>query len=391
MRKKINNSSPTIVFGVTSSESLKLLGALPEELINLGWNVHAVSSNDQFKPPGNLSGVTHHEIPMARRPAPLKDFLALIKWLTLLRELAPDLVSIGTPKAALLGLFASLVCRVPTRIYMLRGLRLEATSSLAWSLLYFFEWFTASSSTHIVAVSKSLKESFCSLRLAPPSKVAVIGRGSSHGVNTENFSPTRWRNFHPFHHQIEDALADKRPILGFVGRLSIDKGITTLLVTRKLLVENDIDHEFVVIGKIEACPSLIMKLNSAGRPIIFLGHVDEVAPYYAALDLLLLPTRREGFPNVVIEAGASEVAAITTDVTGAIDSVVDGKTGIVADRMDDLSFAKATMELLCDPQRRKRMGRSARSWVIENYNERDVVRNTISYYKRAMEMPATKI
>lgn len=385
MTSKKADKNPSILFGVTSFQSLKLLGQIPSRLAEMGFDVHVVADNKSNQVPESLAGCRLHHLRMVRTPSPLEDALSLLRWIILIAKIKPALVSIGTPKAALLGIVASWFLRVPIRVYMLRGLRLETTSGALLKVLYLLEVAIAKCSTEIIAVSDSLRQAYCLLGVAPWSKVAVLGPGSSHGVDTEHFNPKRWKNWVPDHPQLLEALSLGRPIIGFVGRLSIDKGLQSLVTTRAMLCQRKIDHEFVVIGTNEVGHSVTDQLYVGDRPPIFLGEVNDIAPYYPMLNLLLLPSRREGFPNVVIEAAASGVPSITTNVTGARDSVVDGVTGLISEASDDLAFAEVVLAALQNPAATIRMGRDARRRAIQLFDESTVTKFHADFYQQRFD------
>ena len=130
-----------------------------------------------------VPGVNVHRIDMRRDPAPARDLRALATWVSVLRSVKPDVISVGTPKASLLGLFAGLLVRVPVRQYMVRGLRLEGSRGVKLGVLWAAEKATMMASTDPVAISPSLKKVLVKYRLVRSSNVSVIGAGSSNGVD----------------------------------------------------------------------------------------------------------------------------------------------------------------------------------------------------------------
>lgn len=369
----------TVVFGVSSAQSLKLLGSLPEVMAARGWSVHVVSSGTGFF----SRGVQHHSIKMRRKPSPIHDLVALFQWWQLLGKIRPAVVSVGTPKAAFLGLMAARWRGVPARVYVLRGLRCEGARGPAGKLLALIERLTVINATTVLAVSRSLQALYSKLNFAPSAKVRVIGLGSSHGVDTLKFAREEPSGLDP---AIREWFQHKgvRPILGFVGRFAEDKGASTLLACREYLLEQGLDHEFVLVGPIETKPSVLAAMSHRGRPVLYAGAVEHSAPYYQLLDLLLLPTRREGFPNVVLEAAAAGVPALTTSATGAVDSVVSGVTGEIVPKDDVEAFCRAAENLLSSPKLLKLMGDNARLRVLRDFDETDVVARHASFYEQLL-------
>ena len=378
----MRNDSPDalkILFGVTSPQSLKLLGRLPKAMVEVGWNVHVVSGGADNAIPENLVGLTFHSIPMCRNPSPVRDTYSLVQWIRLMRRIKPDVVVVGTPKASFLGLIASLICRIPVRIYQLRGLRLETVSGSLRRLLTCIEWVTARSATEVLAVSDSLKLEYCRLGLAPAKKVQVLGFGSSHGVDIELFHPDRKSKQELFNLHFRNDVRPIGPVLGFVGRFSRDKGSRELIACSKSLTKSGVPHALLVVGPVEGDGEALRDLDPRISQVLEIGPVEDVAPYYSMMDLLVLPTHREGFPNAVLEAAACGVPAVTTDVTGAVDSVLDGHTGFVVPAHDDYALAKAVKTLAQNSKLRCELGKNARDWVATHFDSTLVTKTYVEY------------
>ena len=362
-----------VLIGVTSDLSLSLMRGLPQYLASRGWDVHVVSSPG----PGldalrGEQGLTVHALRMAREPSPLADARALLSWISLLRRVRPDAISVGTPKAGLLGGLAARWTRVPWRIYHLRGLRLETTTGVRRSILAILERTAMASSNMVISVSASLRQRVVDLGLVDGSRIRVLGHGSSNGVelparppSTEERAAARQRL----------GLEPQPPVVGFVGRLTPDKGLDVLAAARALLAERGVDHQLLIVGGVDeqADPAILDALRSVGRPPIETGQVPDARSFYAAMDLLCLPTLREGFPNVVLEAAAAGIPAVTTDATGAVDSVVDGATGLIAAVGDPGSLADRLQELLeATAGARRAMGQAARERAGRDFSRDQV-------------------
>lgn len=390
MTQVVRSKPQTILFGVTASQSLKLLGDIPTTMARHGWEVHVVADNASSSEQLGLNAVQLHSVPMVRRPSPIRDAIALLRWLVLVARVKPSVVAVGTPKAALLGLLSSFVCRVPARIYVLRGLRLETVAGLGKRILVFLEWVASRSSTHILAVSPSLKEEYSRQGLSSEEKIQVLGHGSSHGVDVSHFNPKRWLDWSPPEARLGEAISSNVPILGFVGRLSPEKGSRELLACHKALLLSGFQHKLLVVGPIEE-RAVSDELRTSTYPgIICTGAVSDTAPYYSVMDILLLPTHREGFPNVILEAAASGVPAITTDATGASDSVVHEETGLIIRVGDTFGLSSGVKRLLADSQLRSTMGTNARSRVVQYFDSNNVVEQYRSFFTRVSASFATE-
>lgn len=376
------NGRRVILFGVTSSQSLRLLGKIPRDMAAIGWNVHVVVGDRGTEPPRDMQGIELHEVPMARNPSLFMDVRSFFGWMRLIRIIKPTIVVVGTPKAGLLGIVASFLLRVPTRIYHLRGLRLETVSQLARPVFLVIEWLVAKCASHILAVSPSLKQEYCRLALSSQSKVQVLGFGSSHGVDIDHFHPKRWKNYALYESKLRQFVAASAPTLGFVGRFSKDKGAEELLGCSQVLAESGVKHSILVVGPVESDKKILQELRKRSPDIFIAGQVADVAPYYSLMDLLLLPTHREGFPNAVLEAAASGVAAVTTQATGAKDSVIDGHTGVVVSAFDEKAFATAVLELVKDPELLSKLGRNARARAVACFDSNLVSKQHVDFLLR---------
>lgn len=370
----------SIVIGVTSAQSLRLLEGFPAYLVSQGWDVHVVCSNPPVSPRAEWS---LHSIPMRREPSPLHDVVSLARWIFLLCKLRPTVVSVGTPKAGLLGSLAAWITRRPRRIYMLRGLRLTTTRGAKRLLLHCTERLAMGSATQVQAISHSLLRETTSLGLVAPTKITVLGSGSSNGVaipTDEHISLDKLEK------RRELSIPDM-PTIGYVGRLTPDKGVGVLLEALKLM---DIAQEtqLLLIGPEEEAgylDSLLMQDDFDQLHINWIGSVPEPARYYPAMDVLCLPTMREGFGNVIIEAAAYGIPSIASRVTGCVDAVVDGVTGVLVAPSDPSALASALDHVLSDPPLLSHLGAQARTRVKREFRREHIWELTERFYQEQLE------
>ncbi len=357
---------------------------LPSHLNSQSWEVHLVVGSAVPDVPGGYT----HLVSMTRDPSPLKDLVSLWRWLVLLRAVRPQVLLIGTPKASLLGLIAARICRVPHRVYHLRGLRLETERGAKRRLLTALERLTMRSATQILAVSPSLVDASTSLRLASAEKFTVLGAGSSNGVDVERFSAstseTRARACWTL------GLDPGLPVVGFVGRMTPDKGLD-VLVEAALAASRRQAFQMLFVGDDEA-PAytnlLLTKLADGGVTATRLEAVQDVASVYRAMDLFCLPSLREGFPNVVLEAAASGLPVITTTATGCRDAVQHGVTGWLVRPGDPQELTVRLLSVLSNPEAGRQMGSAGRAWVERDF-ERNQVWQRIDQYLRAVSAQRT--
>jgi glycosyltransferase involved in cell wall biosynthesis len=313
--------------------------------------------------------------------APIADLISFARLSILLMRLRPDMVEFSTPKAGLLGMLAAVLAGIPRRVYILRGLKLESASGVRRRILLAAERMAAACAQTVVCVSPSLRSKALALGLASTDKLQLLGAGSSKGVDTERF--------HPGASDVRGKFGIPRDaaVIGFVGRFTRDKGVPALVEAFELIRQTVPRAYLLMVGWFdEADDGLDLEMHNriTTHPrIICTGFVENTAPYYRAMDLLILPTEREGFPNVVLEASATGIPVITTLSTGARDSVVDGKTGILVPG-NPKSLLEATVRLLRDPNAREQMGAAGRALVLENFTDQRVFGLTTLFYENLL-------
>lgn len=366
---------PRILLGVTADISIGLMKGFPEYLVKQGWDVHVVSSpGPSLQNLSEMPGVTAHPLPMAREISLFADLRSLVAWIRLLVRVRPDMISIGTPKAGLLGGLAGLFASVPVRIYLLRGLRFETASGLQRRILLAVERLTIAVSHTVLAVSFSLRQRTIDLELVKREKIVVLGAGSSNGVDVARFNRANFTKKEIADLSEHLGLLRGVPVIGFVGRLTADKGLNVLAKACSILTRNGVDHQLLIVGSVddESGRVSLDLLQNAGRPPVVTGHVSEPAIYYRLMDLLCLPTFREGFPNVILEAGASSLPSVTTDATGAVDSTIHEETGLIVPKGDSEALAASLRRLLTNEVEAREMGKNAHDFVSTNFERAEV-------------------
>jgi glycosyltransferase involved in cell wall biosynthesis len=373
-------AAPRIVVGITHPQTCLTLTGRLKALRAAGFDVMLVCS------PGELldstaarEGVRAIPLPMRRGIAPLSDARSLFRLWRLLRRLRPALAEFSTPKAGLLGGIAAWMVGVPVRIYMLRGLKLDTASGWKRSILLAAERVSAACAQVVLCNSTSLRAESEALGIAPARKLSLIGNGSSNGVNVDRFCPG------PTDVRERLGLRRESPVIGFVGRLTRDKGIPELVDAFDLILRSEPEAHLLLVGWFDASDDALspsMRERIQGQPrICYSGFVQDTVPWYRAMDVLVLPTWREGFPNAVLEAAATGIPVITTQCTGSRDSVIPEVTGMLIPPGCPEAIAETVMELLHDPARRRRMGQAGRKWVEENFSDRHVLALTVDYYR----------
>ena len=173
--------------------------------------------------------------------------------------------------------------------------------------------------------------------------------------------------------------------MGFVGRLTCDKGLPELMEAFDAILKSEPEAHLLLVGWFDVAEDALcagLRKSIEHHPHVHCtGFVADTAPYYRAMDLMVLPTWREGFPNAVLEAAATGIPVVTTIATGSRDSVVPEVTGLLIPPGYPEAITEAVLKLLGNPDRRRRMGGAARAWVIEHYANQRVLGLTTAYYK----------
>jgi glycosyltransferase involved in cell wall biosynthesis len=366
---------PRLLVAVTDSISCALLQGQLAYARRRGFDVALLCS------PGTVSErtaererVTLFPVTMKRRISPGRDLMALVEIYRALRQFRPDIVNAGTPKAGLLVTLAAWLCHVPCRIYTLRGLYLETASGPSRLFLETMERLTSSMAGRVICVSRSLRDRAVSWRLIANRKAIVLGCGSSNGVDLSAFTPTPELQVRGQQLRLAAGIGDDAIVIGFVGRLVRDKGLLDLVTAWTRLREQFDTVHLWIIGSFEADGISASMRDYVERDprVHLLGAVDEVAAHYAAMDVLVLPTYREGLPNVLLEAGAMRLPVVATSVTGCIDVVDDGVTGTLVPPRNPVALAEAMALYVGDRNLRRRHGEAGRVRV-----ERDFAREHV--------------
>jgi lipopolysaccharide/colanic/teichoic acid biosynthesis glycosyltransferase len=380
-------SRPKIVLVVTSAMSTIFFQGQLHFLAGHGWDVEMVSGpgpGPDWTPPAEpCEAVKYLALPMKREIAPLHDLVALFRLWRIFRRTHPELVVAGTPKAGLLGSVAARLAAVPHVVYVVHGLRMETARGWKRRLLWSTEWCACHCAHHVRCLSPSLRERVLTLGLATAERCLVVKAGSSNGVEMN-----RWRRTA---RAVETGRSRREAlgvppealVIGFVGRLTRDKGIGELHAAFTRLKARRGPLFLLLVGDFESgdpVPAGLRQQLESDPAVIRTGFVREVEPYYWMMDLLALPTYREGMPGVPLEAQAASIPVVTTDATGAIDSIVDGVTGLRVPVGDVDALETALERLLTDPELRIRMGQAGCAWVESNFRREVVWQNILHDY-----------
>jgi glycosyltransferase involved in cell wall biosynthesis len=359
-----------LILGVTVGGSSRLLDGQAKHFKELGYEVYLISQF-HFKEPifCQKEGITH--LPVKSIVAdihPIKDLKALYQIIKQFRSVKPDIVNVGTPKMGLLGMLAAFILGINKRIYTCRGLRFETEKGIKKQILMAMEKLTVRIAHRVIYVSPSMYQAALKAGVAISSKSIVIPPGSSNGVNIEYFHREKI-SIENRNKLLEEHNLHEKLVIGFVGRVSLHKGVYELLdAFEKLYAENN-KLCLIMMGHIK-CDDLFEQRFRAHSGVIHIPFQDDVPLYMSLFDIFVLPSWREGFPNVPIQAAAMGLPVIVSNATGCIDSVQDGVNGTIYQVKNSDALYKALKKYINNPELRWEHGTNGLDWAKQFSQEK---------------------
>jgi glycosyltransferase involved in cell wall biosynthesis len=323
------------------------------------------------------------DIGFERQMSPLKDLVSLISLISAVRRVRPAAIHSITPKAGLLAMLAGFLAGVPNRWHTFTGQVWATRRYFSRYLLKAADRLIVIFSTQVFADSASQCRFLRDEKLVPENGISVLGNGSIAGVDVEKFHPdetvrSELRN--------ELGCLDDTCIFIFVGRLVRDKGVFDLVSSYCEVAARTRGVELWVVGPDE--DGLLPELQSAGRTcgatIRWIGATKVPERYMKAADVLVLPSYREGFGLVIIEAGACSVPVVAYRIDGVIDAVIESRTGVLVDCGNIKNLSEALLALAENPCRRIELGRQSRERVAEHFRSDVVTAAWVEYYLKSV-------
>jgi glycosyltransferase involved in cell wall biosynthesis len=304
---------------------------------------------------------------LARDISPLNDALAVFRLAELIRKERPQILHTHTAKAGFVGRIAALLAgnaRPPIVVHTFHGHVLRGYFNPFVTLGFrTLERWLASGTTKLIAVSPEVRDDLVRLGVAPQEKFAVIRLGIELGERVGGGDDVRRET------RRQLGIGPDAFVVGWVGRMTAVKRTDDVLRAFRELLDRDVDAWLCLVGDGPDRAHMERRAHELGiaRRCLFVGYQDDVAPYYEAIDALLLPSVNEGTPVSVIEALAAGRPAVATRVGGVPDVVRDGVDGFLSDVGDASTLADRLAELARDPERRAEMGREGREHVVQRY------------------------
>jgi glycosyltransferase involved in cell wall biosynthesis len=332
-----------------------------------------------------LPRVQCHGVPMTRNPSPLGDIRSLWELCQYLRRNQFDIVHSSTPKAGLLTALAGAISRTPLRLHTFTGQVWAELHGPVRGLLRSCDRLIGRLSSFTYADSVSQMRFLITGGVVRPEKISVLGAGSISGVDLGRFEVAQVPQLRAAVRR-NLGLREQATVIVFLGRVTRDKGIVELTEAFSALRKRHSDLALLLVGPFEGNTgrqaSSLEKKVAADPNIRVVGFVPQPEGFLAAADVFCLPSYREGFGSVVIEAAALGIPAVATRVTGLVDAVVDGVTGLLVPPRDPLALGSALERLIVSPQLRRQLGQAARERAVALFDASNVNSLVINEYFR---------
>lgn len=350
------------------------------KMLSEHYEVVVVSSpGERMKVLEEREGVRTVSIPMERRISLVKDFMSLLRLIILFAKERPDMVHSITPKAGLLSMLAAWITRVPVRMHTFTGLVFPTATGKMQKLLIVMDRLTCFCATHINPEGEGVKRDLINYNITSK-PLHVIANGNVNGIDLEYFDRTP--------EVMEKAYSYKKEgtfTFCFVGRMVKDKGINELVHSFLRLYQDDARVRLLLVGPFEKELDPVLPeveeqiLHHPG--ICFMGFQSDVRSFLAASDTLVFPSYREGFPNVVIQAGAMGIPAIVTDINGCNEIVLPDRNGMIIPTKNEQALYEAMKYFASHSVEVEKMAANARPLIVSRYEQRMVWNALLTEYK----------
>ncbi|MRT17793.1 glycosyltransferase family 4 protein [Vitellibacter sp. q18] len=359
------------------------------------FDVIAISAEmEKLEAYGNREGVRTFHVELTRKITPIKDILAVFKLYKFLKKENPAIVHTHTPKAGIVGMMAAWLAGVPNRLHTVAGLPLMEATGLKRKVLNFVEKLTYRFATKVYPNSKGLYDFIIAKNFSKAPKLSIIGNGSSNGIDTDYFNPIRFSESDNISLRDKWKIPQDNFLFIFVGRLVKDKGINELTAAFSKLSESKNKISLLLVGPFEndldpLLPETLVNIEQ--NPNIYsVGYQNDVRPFFTIADALAFPSYREGFPNVVMQAGAMGLPSIVTDINGCNEIIIHRVNGLIISPKNSEALANAMRLLMEDKNLYQQLQGNARAQITNRFEQQQVWDALLEEYQRLLKQKSRK-
>lgn len=354
------------------------------KMLNEHYEIVGVSSpGSELEEVHQREGIRVIALPMERHISLVKDFISLIRMILLFLKEQPDMVHSLTPKAGLISMLAGWITGVPVRMHTFTGLVFPTATGFKQKLLIWMDRLTCACATHINPEGNGVKQDLIRYQITKK-PLEIIANGNINGINLDYFQKS------PEIMQVAEAYRKEGVFtFCFVGRMVRDKGINELVSAFVRLQEKYASIRLILVGPFERNLDPVSPETEKqifGNPAIeFMDFQKDIRPFLAVSDTLVFPSYREGFPNVVLQAGAMGLPAIVTNINGSNEIIEPGKNGVIIESRNEEQLYQAMENFVLEQDKVRMMAQNCRTIIAEKYDQRIVWAALLDEYKTLLK------
>ena len=378
-------SNKKIIRTATVASSLDILLKGQLGYLNQDYEIIAISGQDQhLKNVSIREQVQTIDVVMSRQIVPFQDLVSLYKLYKTFKNQKPLIVHSITPKAGLLSMIAAKLARVPIRIHTFTGLVFPTRKGFMQQFLIFLDQTLCYFATHIYPEGQGVKNDLIKYKITKK-PLKIIANGNINGIDLDYFDPNLFSDNDKSVLKNKLKILDNDFVFVFVGRLVKDKGINELIQAFLELNSETPETKLLLVGDFEnnldPLEAETLKILKNHQSIISVGFQDDVRPYYSIANVLVFPSYREGFPNVVLQASAMGLPCMVTNINGCNEIIQDNFNGLIIEPKNQNEILMSMKRLITTPNLLKNLSENSRTLISQKFNQKLVWKAVLDEYK----------